>query len=95
MWEYKRLTEHIHAPSSIDASAIIHKNRRVGAGTALTADRDRKLAMMGVQTGEDGADADNVDEAMRDAIDNMELDPDYFMYQMVQDDAVFKTIYDN
>ena len=51
--------------------------------------------MMGVQTGEDGADADNVDEAMRDAIDNMELDPDYFMYQMVQDDAVFKTIYDN
>ena len=51
--------------------------------------------MMGVQTGEDAPDADGVDEAMRDAIDNMELDSDYFIYQMVQDDAVFKTIYDN
>jgi len=52
--------------------------------------------MMGVQTGEEGAGEDGgVDEAMRDAIDNMEIDPDYFMYQLVQDDHVFKTIYDN
>lgn len=51
--------------------------------------------MMGVQAGEEGADDGGVDEAMRDAIDNMELDPDYFIYQMVQDDPVFKMIYDN
>ena len=49
----------------------------------LTADRDRKLAMMGVYAGEEGADDGGVDEAMRDAIDNMELDPDYFIYQLV------------
>lgn len=63
---------------------------------ALSADRDRKLAIMGVSIDPDGEVAEaSIDDAMRDAIDAMEMDPDYFIYQLVQDDAIFKSIYDN
>ena len=60
---------------------------------ALTADRDRKLAVLGIVT-EENAEPEE-DQAMRDAIDALDLDPDYFLYQAVQEDPIFKNIFDN
>lgn len=60
---------------------------------ALTADRDRKLAVLGVQVDENAEPEE--DQAMRDAMDALDLDPDYFIHQAVQDDPIFKQIFDN
>ncbi len=60
---------------------------------SLTADRDRKLALMGVEVDENAATEEQ--QMMADAVDAMELDPDYFDAQLVVDDANFKEIHDN
>lgn len=59
----------------------------------MTADRDRKLAVLGVQVDENAEPEE--DQAMRDAMDALDLDPDYFIHQSVQDDPIFKQIFDN
>mmetsp|Transcript_1472 Transcript_1472/g.2139 ORF Transcript_1472/g.2139 Transcript_1472/m.2139 type:complete len:82 (+) Transcript_1472:1105-1350(+) len=60
---------------------------------ALTADRDRKLAVLGI-VAEENAEPEE-DQAMRDAMDALDLDPDYFLHQAVQEDTIFKNIFDN
>ena len=60
---------------------------------ALTADRDRKLAVISVQNDENAEPEE--DQAMRDAMDALELDEDYFIFQAVEEDPIFKNIATN
>lgn len=59
---------------------------------SLTADRDRKLELMGIEKDET-AEGDKAQE-LADAIDGMELDEDYFPLPVVQDDPTLKEIYE-
>ena len=59
----------------------------------MTADRDRKLEIMGVEK-EENAENDQQQE-MVDAIDAIDLDHEYFTEAVVNDDAVFKEISDH
>lgn len=59
----------------------------------MTADRNRKVEMMGVERGEDEA-ADATAEAT-EAAETLEMDADYFDMQIVGDDSSLKEIYDN
>lgn len=60
---------------------------------SLTADRDRKLALMNVAAEEPVENEEQ--QEMIDELDALELDPDYFLLGVVNDDPVFKTIYDS
>ena len=60
---------------------------------SLTADRDRKLELMGIEKDENAEG--ELQQELLDAADLLELDADYFDLQIVQDDSIFKEIHDN